>query len=83
MNTKLKYCIEKLHLRAISLIISPSPSTSPAGLAQSVERETLNLKVGGSTPPFGYSFKNNLDIFFVHGPGVQKFFFIDSGPMSG
>ncbi|KAJ6120866.1 hypothetical protein N7523_005146 [Penicillium sp. IBT 18751x] len=30
---------------------------SPAGLAQSVERETLNLKVAGSTPAFGYSYK--------------------------
>ena len=29
-------------------------STSPAGLAQSVERETLNLKVAGSTPAFGF-----------------------------
>ena len=27
-----------------------------AGLAQSVERETLNLKVAGSTPAFGYVF---------------------------
>ena len=31
-----------------------SPPTSPAGLAQSVERETLNLKAAGSTPAFGY-----------------------------
>ncbi|KOS37273.1 hypothetical protein ACN38_g11933 [Penicillium nordicum] len=28
---------------------------SPAGLAQSVERKTLNLKAAGSTPAFGYS----------------------------
>ncbi|KAL4920833.1 hypothetical protein BDW62DRAFT_176320 [Aspergillus aurantiobrunneus] len=31
-------------------------SQQPAGLAQSAERETLNLKVGGSTPPFGFFF---------------------------
>ena len=37
--------------------IPPPPPTSPAGLAQSVERETLNLKVAGSTPAFGYSYK--------------------------
>ena len=30
-------------------------SNSPAGLAQSVERKTLNLKAAGSTPAFGYS----------------------------
>ena len=29
---------------------------SPAGLAQSVERETLNLKVVGSTPTSGFFF---------------------------
>ncbi|XHF97060.1 hypothetical protein AWENTII_000664 [Aspergillus wentii] len=27
-----------------------------AGLAQSVERETLNLKAAGSTPAFGFNF---------------------------
>ncbi|KAL4896190.1 hypothetical protein BDV59DRAFT_129705 [Aspergillus ambiguus] len=31
-------------------------STSAAGLAQSAERETLNLKVAGSTPAFGLTF---------------------------
>ena len=34
--------------------IAPS-FNSPAGLAQSVERKTLNLKAAGSTPAFGYS----------------------------
>ena len=33
-----------------------------AGLAQSVERETLNLKVAGSTPAFGFFF----DFFFFN-----------------
>ena len=28
----------------------------PAWLAQSAERETLNLKVAGSTPAFGFAF---------------------------
>ena len=37
---------------------------SPAGLAQSVERKTLNLKAAGSTPAFGYSYKPNLRFLF-------------------
>ena len=32
------------------------PKQELAGLAQSVERETLNLKVAGSTPAFGFPF---------------------------
>ena len=41
-------------------------STSPAGLAQSVERETLNLKVAGSTPAFGFNQKTiTIDPFFL------------------
>ncbi|KUM58907.1 hypothetical protein ACN42_g8222 [Penicillium freii] len=40
--------------RYLSCIIAIS-FNSPAGLAQSVERKTLNLKAAGSTPAFGYS----------------------------
>ncbi|RAK71361.1 uncharacterized protein BO72DRAFT_17138 [Aspergillus fijiensis CBS 313.89] len=32
------------------------PSTTTARLAQSAERETLNLKVAGSTPALGFLF---------------------------
>ncbi|KAJ5915772.1 hypothetical protein N7454_010913 [Penicillium verhagenii] len=45
--------------------IGRAPSTSPAGLAQSVERETLNLKVAGSTPAFG-SNQRNLNSLFAN-----------------
>ena len=37
------------------VVTSGGPFNSPAGLAQSVERKTLNLKAAGSTPAFGYS----------------------------
>src|SRR5690554_6523286 len=35
-------------------VASWSPDDNEASLAQSVERETLNLKVGGSTPPWSF-----------------------------
>ncbi|KAJ0413564.1 hypothetical protein BJY00DRAFT_58075 [Aspergillus carlsbadensis] len=41
----------------------------PAGLAQSAERETLNLKVAGSTPAFGFHFL--LFFPFLHGSLVS------------
>ncbi|KAJ9488451.1 hypothetical protein VN97_g4850 [Penicillium thymicola] len=47
----------------ISCIIATSLN-SPAGLAQSVERKTLNLKAAGSTPAFGYSYKPILRFLF-------------------
>lgn len=48
----------------ISSIMATS-FNSPAGLAQSVERKTLNLKAAGSTPAFGYSYKHNLRFLFL------------------
>ena len=60
------------HLIALSVLHifimskSAGSSTSPAGLAQSVERETLNLKVAGSTPAFGYSYRKPEIISFLH-----------------
>ena len=37
----------------------------PARLAQSAERETLNLKVAGSTPALGFSFCFLPSFFFM------------------
>ena len=37
-----------------------------AGLAQSVERQTLNLMVGGSSPPFGALFLHFFGIYLYY-----------------
>lgn len=41
-----------------------------AGLAQSVERQALNLMVEGSSPSFGVLF---LVLFYFHGNMVESF----------
>ena len=55
-----------------------------ARLAQSVERETLNLKVGGSTPPSGLQLNMNWNFnsfflwwrfYFIVAPYYYEFFF--------
>ncbi|KAJ5686344.1 hypothetical protein N7536_008963 [Penicillium majusculum] len=56
-------------LTADQIMAGANPTTRPisvvpAGLAQSVERKTLNLKAAGSTPAFGYSYKPNLRFLF-------------------
>ena len=56
-------------------------ANSPAGLAQSVERKTLNLKAAGSTPAFGYSYKPNLRFLFCQSFFFLLFFFFGSTAM--
>ena len=57
LNTAVIDSLKECWITHVLDIIHDSPSVfnSPAGLAQSVERKTLNLKAAGSTPAFGYS----------------------------
>jgi hypothetical protein len=45
--------------------IVTTPDGNQASLAQSVERETLNLKVAGSTPAWGFLFCSPGVFFFA------------------
>ena len=61
-----------VYIRALSHALSQDTSRGPksqkvqrsASLAQSVERETLNLKVAGSTPAWGFSFFHFFSLFY-------------------
>ena len=55
---------EKRNLRPISIGVILLTGITTAGLAQSVERQALNLMVEGSSPSFGVLFPGVL-IFFV------------------